>query len=108
MALTTDKPVVGITPKDASGTAVDLTAFPTALTGITWAVSDSNASIAPASDNLSAVVTPNPAAASTVVVTVSGTNVAGTVLSETLSVDFTVPVPVVVTLNPALQAPPAA
>lgn len=91
-----------ISPKDAAGNAVDLAQFPTALSGISWSV-DQNATVVAAADGLSAVVTPT--AAGTVNVTVAATNVAGTALSETVSVVFDAVVPVVVTLNPVAGTP---
>jgi hypothetical protein len=97
--LTTDKPKYAITPKDANGNAVDLSKFPTALTGITWATSDAAvAAVVAAADGLSAEVHPTPAGGS-VVVTVSGTNVSGATVTDQVTIHFDVPVPVVTTLN---------
>lgn len=104
MPFTTDKPQYAITPKDAAGVAVDLSKFPTALTAITWAVDKPEvAAVVASEDKLSAEVQPT-AAGGDVVVTVSGTNVKGDAVSESVSINFEVPVPVVASLNLAVKA----
>lgn len=97
-----------ISPKDADGNVVDLVKFPTALTGIAWSVDNDVASIVSAADGLSADLVP--AKVGVVVVSVSGTNVAGEVKTETAAVTFDevpVPVPVVASLNMAAGEPVA-
>lgn len=91
-----------ITPKDAAGNAVDLAQFPTALTGITWTAGN-GATVVAAENGLTAVVTP--AAVGDVVVGVSGTNVAGSAVSDSQTVTFDAFVPVVVSLNEVSGAP---
>lgn len=94
-----------ITPRDGpapDGNIVDLPAFPTALTGITWSVDGDVASIAADASGLSAMLTPAKAGVS--VVTVSGTNVLGEVVTDSASVTFdqaAPAVPVVKSLNVA-------
>ena len=105
MPLVTDPaPKYAITPKDAAGNAVDLSKFPTALTAITWSVDKPEVAVpTAAADGLSATLAPT-TAGGTVVLTVSGTNVKGDVVSENTTVEFTVPVPVVTSLNLASVA----
>jgi hypothetical protein len=95
-----------IAPADASGAAVDLAKFPTALTGITWkGDNDAVGTVTPAADGLSAEVVR--VSAGTVNVTVSGTNVAGSVVTQSDAVVFEVVVPVVTNLNLTAGTPTA-
>jgi hypothetical protein len=88
-------PVVGGTAvvsfvASAAGVAVDLTAFPTAFTAVSYTSSDPTVATVDASGNVAYV------APGSVTFTVSGTNVAGTVESGTSpAVTVTPAVPVV-------------
>lgn len=104
---TSQKVPFSINPKDADGNPVDTSAFPTALTGITWSVDNDTAVVNPSADGLKADLVP--AKAGTVVVSVSATNVLGEVITEQSSVTFdpVVVVPVVKSLNVAAGDPVA-
>jgi hypothetical protein len=86
---------VTVAAADASGAAVDLVAFPTALTSPVYT-----------SDNAAAVLTPSGndvtvglPAAGTVNLTFTGVNVAGTSVTATLAIVFDAVVPTVVTVT---------
>lgn len=96
--LLTQKLPLSIAPSSA-GNPVDLAAFPTALTDITW-------SVAPTDAGTLNTTTPDltncefkPTKSGDSVVTVSGKNSEGNLLSESFDVNVAVPVPVVDALN---------
>ena len=88
---------VTLAAADASGAAVDLVAFPTALTAIAYTADSVNATLTPNATGTEVSVAV--AAAGTVVLTVVGTNTAGTVVTASLSLVFDAAVPVVVTVS---------
>lgn len=98
-----------ITPKDAGGNVVDLVAFPSALTGVTWAVDNPDvASVNTTNDQKTAAdvaVSASYRPGTVVKVTVTATNVAGESLSEEVDVVFDAVVPVVKSLNIGLGTP---
>lgn len=87
-----------ISPKDQFGLAVDLVKFPTALTNIAWVAGNGDiASITVAEDKLSAEVLFS--AEGSIVVSVTGADRDGHLLTETLNVTAELPVPVVTSLG---------
>lgn len=79
--------------KDANGAAVDLTAFPTALIDVTWAVDQAALGGVTSTGPLAATYAGT--AVGTVNITATGKNVAGESVSASVSVTNVVPVPVV-------------
>ena len=104
MADTTQKVPASIEPKDASGADVSLVNFPTALTGIVFAV-DGDATATQVSPTVYTITKPTPG---NVNLTVTAVNVLGATLTEAAVVVFTAPVPVVVSLNITQGTPVAA
>src|SRR5258708_853809 len=107
MATTLQSVPFTLTPKDKDGNAVDLVKFPTALTAVAWSADNPAFTLTVAADSLSASVAAiDPAVGGDVVVSVKGTAVDGSTVSDTApSQNFAVPVPVVTSLNLAVGAP---
>jgi hypothetical protein len=79
----------------AAGVAVDLTLFPTALTGVSWSVDKPDLGAVNSTQADGMVADYVGKVAGDVVVTATGNNVHGVVVSKSVTVTNTVPVPVV-------------
>jgi hypothetical protein len=98
---TAQKVSFSIQPKDAAGNTVDLVAFPSALSTPVYTVDKADAVLVVTATGAD-LTSPT---AGTAIVTVTATNVSGTVLTDTSTVVFELPIPVVATLGLTQAAP---